>query len=265
MPPPNTYRLTLMKLSQRTVLITGGTSGTGLELARQLLARGNTVIITGRDQEKLDAARRALLGVHALRSDLSDPAAIAALHAQVLAEFPALDTLINNAGIMRNLNLNQNRDLTDVTREIEINLSGPRRMVQQFLPHLKTRADALIVNVSSGLAFVPMLAAPVYSATKAAIHSFSQSLRGQLDGTGVTVVELAPPGVETPLFRTDFAAESKGQKAMPVAVLAEKAITGIEGGTLEIRPGQSNLLKLLSRIAPNFAFKQLTKMTKPKP
>ena len=254
-----------MKLSQRTVLITGGTSGIGLELARQLLARGNTVLITGRDQEKLDAARRTLAGVHVFRSDASDPAAIAALYAQVVAGFPALDTLINNAGIMRNLNLNDDRDLSDLTREIEINLSGPVRMVQQFLPHLKTRPGALIVNVSSGLAFVPMLAAPVYSATKAAMHSYSQSLRGQLEGTGVTVVELAPPGVETPLFRTEFEAETKGQKAMPVAVLARKAIAGIEAGQREIRPGQSNLLKLLSRVAPDFAFKQLTKMTKPKP
>ncbi len=253
-----------MKLSQKTILITGGTSGIGLELARQLLARGNTVIVTGRDQEKLDAAKRALPDVQTFQSDVSQPAAIAALHAVVLAQFPNLDTLINNAGIMRNLNLNQDHDLNDVTREIEINLSGPVRMIQQFLPHLKTRPGALIVNVSSGLAFVPMSASPVYSATKAAIHSLSQSLRAQLHGTGVTVVELAPPGVETPLFRTEFAAETKGQKAMPVAVLATKAIAGIEAGKLEIRPGQSNLLKVLSRVAPDFAFKQLTKMTRPK-
>ncbi len=253
-----------MKLSQRTILITGGTSGIGLELARQLLAQGNTVIVTGRDQEKIDAAKRAVPGVHAFQSDVSDPAAITTLHANVLAQFPALDILVNNAGIMRNLNLNQDRDLTDVTREIETNLSGPVRMIQKFLPHLKTRPDALIVNVSSGLAFVPMSASPVYSATKAAMHSLSQSLRAQLDGTGVTVVELAPPGVETPLFRKEFEAETKGQKAMPVPELAQKAIAGIEAGQLEIRPGQSNALKLLSRIAPGFAFKMLTKMTKPK-
>ena len=253
-----------MKLSQRTILITGGTSGIGLELARQLLERGNTVIVTGRDQEKLDAAKKACPGLRTFQSDVSDPAAITALYASVLAEFSALDTLVNNAGIMRNLNLNQDRDLTDVTREIEINLSGPVRMIQQFLPHLKTRPDALIVNVSSGLAFVPMSASPVYSATKAAMHSFCQSLRAQLVGTSVTVVELAPPGVETPLFRKEFEAETKGQKAMPVPELAEKAIAGIEAGTLEIRPGQSNALKLLSRIAPGFAFKMLTKMTQPK-
>ena len=253
-----------MRLENRTVLITGGTSGIGLELAKQLLQRGSTVIVTGRDQEKLDAAKRALPGVHAFKSDVSDPVAITALHNSVLARFPALDTLINNAGIMRNLNLNQDRDLNDVTREIEINLSGPVRMIQQFLPHLKTREDALIVNVTSGLAFVPLPLSPVYSATKAALHSFTQSLRVQLDGTGVTVIELAPPGVETPLFRGEFAEEMKGQKAMDVGILAKQAIAGIKSGSLEIRPGLSNVLKTMSRIAPAFMLNRLTQMSKPK-
>lgn len=113
-----------MKLNQKTILITGGTSGIGLELAKQLLQRGNTVIVTGRDQAKLDATKRALTGVHTFQIDVSDPGAIAALHKAVLEQFPSLDILINNAGIMRNLNLNRDRDLSDVTREIEINLSG---------------------------------------------------------------------------------------------------------------------------------------------
>jgi len=253
-----------MKLTEKTILITGGTSGIGFELAKQLLQRGNTVVVTGRDQEKLDAASRALPGVHAFKSDVSDPGAIAALYETITAHFPALDTLINNAGIMRNLNLNQDRDLDDVTREIEINLSGPVRMTQQFLPHLKTCKNALIVNVSSGLAFIPLPVSPVYCATKAAIHSFTQSLRVQLDGTGVTVIELAPPGVETPLFRGEFAEEMKGQKGMDVTVLAEKAIVGIEAGRLEIRPGLSNVLKGMSRIAPQFMLKQMVRMSKPK-
>ena len=181
-----------MKLEKRTILITGGTSGIGLELAKQLHGRGNTVIVTGRDQEKLDTVGRTLVGVHTIQSDVSDPGAIAALYDTVIARFPALDTLINNAGIMRNLNLNQERDLHDVTREIEINLSGPVRMVQQFLPHLKTRDHALILNVSSGLAFIPFPLSPVYSATKAAIHAFTQVLRLQLDGTGVTGDRVSP-------------------------------------------------------------------------
>jgi len=253
-----------MNLQKRTVLITGGTSGIGLELAKQLLERGNTVIVTGRDQEKLNVTKRALPGVHTFKSDVSDPGAIAALHERVLAQFPALDTLVNNAGIMRNLNLNQARDLIDVTREIEINLSGPLRMIQQFLPHLKTRNGALIVNVSSGLAFVPFPASPIYCATKAAIHSLTQSLRVQLDGTGVRVIELAPPGVETPLFRGEFAEEMKDQKGMDVKVLVKRAIAGIEAGKLEIRPGLSNALKVMSRIAPQFALNQMAKMAKPK-
>jgi uncharacterized oxidoreductase len=252
-----------MKLYKKTILITGGTSGIGLELARQLHERDNTVIVTGRDQRKLDAAKRAFPHLHTFKSDVSDPEAIAALHQSVLAQFPALDTLINNAGIMRNLSLKLDRDLTDVTREIEINLSGPVRMIQKFLPHLKSRKRALIVNVSSGLAFIPLPLSPVYCATKAALHSYTQSLRVQLDGSGVTVVELAPPAVETPLFRGEFADEMKGEKGMEVKVLVQKAITGIEAGKLEIRPGLSNMLNRMSRIAPQFMLRQMAKLGSP--
>jgi uncharacterized oxidoreductase len=252
-----------VQLRNRTVLITGGTSGIGLELARQLLQRGNVVVVTGRDQARIEATQRALPGVHLFKSDVSDPEAIKALYASVVAQFPALDTLINNAGIMRNLNLNQTRELQDVTREIEINLSGPVRMIQQFLPHLKTRQKALIVNVSSGLAFVPMPISPIYCATKAAIHAFTQCLRVQLEGSGVTVIELAPPGVETPLFRDEFVEELKGQKGMDVKLLVDKAIAAIEAGKTEVRPGLSNVLKLMSRVAPRFMFNQLAKVGRP--
>ncbi|WP_425148691.1 SDR family oxidoreductase [Deinococcus sp.] len=253
-----------MKLNRKTILLTGGTSGIGLELARQLLARDNTVIVTGRDQARLDAAARALPGLQTVRSDVSDPAAIAELHGQVLAQFPALDTLINNAGIMRNLDLQQGRDLSDLTREIETNLSGPLRMIQQFLPHLKARPGALIVNVSSGLAFIPFPVSPVYSAAKAGLHAYTQALRIQLEGTGVTVVELAPPGTETPLFRGEFERETRGQKAMDVQVLVRAAISGIEAGRLEIRPGLSNVLSVMSRVAPRFMLRQLSNASKPK-
>ena len=253
-----------MKLERKTVLITGGTSGIGLELARQLLSRGNTVIVTGRDQDRLVAAAKAIPGLHTFKSDVSDPGAITELHEMVLSRFPALDTLINNAGIMRNLKLSEERSLEDATREIEINLNGPVRMVQRFLPHLRTQTGALIVNVSSGLAFLPFPAAPVYCAAKAGIHSYTQSLRIQLRGTGVTVVELAPPGVETPLFRGEFAEEMRGQKAMSVQVLVKRAIAGIEAGKLEIQPGLATVLKTMSRVAPGFMLKQMANMAKPK-
>ena len=253
-----------MNLQQKTILLTGGTSGIGLEMARQLLQRGNTVIITGRDRAKMSDVEKSLPGVHGFASDVSDAAAIKQLHDAVLAQFPQLDVLINNAGIMRNLKLDSERDLIDITREIEINLSGPVRMIQQFLPHLKTRPQALIVNVSSGLAFVPMPIAPVYCATKAAIHSYTQSLRAQMKGSSVTVVELAPPGVETPLFRGEFEREMRGQKAMDVTEFVGKALAGIEKGRPEIRPGMSNALNVMGRVAPRFMLRQMAKMTAPK-
>lgn len=252
-----------MKLQGRTVLITGGTSGIGLELARRLLERGNTVAVTGRDSAKLDEVRRSLPAIHVFQSDVGDPAAIAALHADVLMKLPALDVLVNNAGILRNLDLNDPRDLADVAREIEINLRGPIQMTQQFLTHLKTRGDALIVNVSSVLAFIPFAMSPIYSAAKAGIHAFTQCLRVQLAGSGVAVVELVPPGTETPLFRRAFAHELMGQRRMDVKILVEKAIAGIESGEEEIRPGLANVLKTMSRLAPQFMFNQLTKMTRP--
>ena len=252
-----------MKLEGRTILITGGTGGIGFEMAKQLIARRNTVLITGRDPQKLAEAKSNLPGVHTFQSDASKPEDIESLRQRVTAEFPGCDTLINNAGIMRNLNLNEPRPLPDVTLELDINLSGPVRMVQEFLPHLKSRPNALIVNVSSGLAFVPFPLSPVYSAAKAGIHAFTRCLRVQLKGSSVTVVELAPPGVETKLFRGEFEKELKGQKGMPVEVLVTKAIAGIEAGKAEVRPGQSNLLYLLSRMAPSLPFGMMAKMVRP--
>ena len=254
-----------MTLTQRTILITGGTSGIGLELARQLLTRGNTVIVTGRKQDALDAAAAGLPGLQTIQSDVSDPQAIAALHEAVLARFPALDTLVNNAGIMHNIKLVQPRGLEDLTQEIDINLSGPIHMVQQFLPHLLTRPGAMIVNVSSGLAFVPFPVAPIYSAAKAGLHAYTQSLRVQLRGTDVRVVELAPPGVETPLFREEFANELRGQKGMAPKELVRRALQAIEAGTLEVRPGLANVLRIMSRIAPGFILGQMVRMSTPNP
>ena len=126
------------------------------------------------------------------------------------------------------------------------------------------RPGALIVNVSSGLAFVPLPAAPVHCATKAAIHSYTQSLRAQLQGTGVAVIELAPPGVETPLFRGEFAEETQGQKAMDPKELVRRAIVGIEAGKPEIRPGFADVLNAMSRLAPRLMLSQMVKMSKSK-
>lgn len=248
-----------MKLTGRTILITGGSSGIGFELAKQLLLKKNVVIITGRNEQSLDNAAARLPGLHTYRSDVSDSDSIRSLYASISQRFPELDTLINNAGIMRALKLQEDRSLEDVTQEIDIDLSGPIRMIQQFVPHLSRRPGAMIVNVSSGLAFVPFAISPVYSAAKAAIHAYTRCLRVQLLATGTTVVEVAPPLTETPLL-LGFADSMKGQSGMAVDTLARRAIAGIEAGKTEIRPGQSNILKIASRLAPEFMFRQLSKV-----
>jgi uncharacterized oxidoreductase len=254
---------TIMKMTENTVLITGGTSGIGLELARQLLDLGNTVVVTGRNQARLDHVREELPRVHTVQCDVSDPQAIPLLFEAVVGNFPALNMLINNAGIMRKINLHTTgTDRHNITEEIEINLSGSIRMVMQFLPHLKAQRSAAIVNVSSGLAFVPFAIAPIYGATKAGLHSFTQSLRFQLKRTNIQVFELAPPATDTPL-NEKFAKELKGTPLMPVEKVARLAIKGFERDRLEIRPGFANVLKLMSRIAPDFIAAQLARLVDP--
>lgn len=173
-------------MSENTILITGGTSGIGYALAAQLLERGNTVLVTGRTEERLAAVRQSLPGVHTYVCDQRDPAAIGRLCSDATRGFPKLNILINNAGIGLKLNLNDTGgELEDLEKEIKTNLTGPIQMVEQFLPQLKRQKSAAIVNVTSGLAFVPMPLKPIYCATKAAMHSYTQSLRVQLKNSSV--------------------------------------------------------------------------------
>jgi uncharacterized oxidoreductase len=250
-----------MELSGNTILITGGTSGIGLELATQLSRRQNTVLVTGRDPHKLREIQQTLPGVHTYQSDVSDPAAIVSLYERVTNDFPDLNVLFNNAGEMRMLSLTGGHGLQDIGREIEINLLGPVRMVEQFLPFLTTKPHAAIINTSSGLAFVPLPSAPIYCATKAALHSYTQSLRVQLHDTHVKVFEVAPPPTSTPLmdnFGSDsFNSQSSG--VMNVDKMVRAALRGLEKDTEEIRPGVSNVLKVMSRLAPTLMLRQLSR------
>jgi uncharacterized oxidoreductase len=249
-----------MQLSGNTILITGGGSGIGLELAKELLGRRNTVIVTGRSKERLDQAKKRFPEIHVIQSDVSQPREIQALVEKVTKEFPELNILINNAGVMRTINLAVDKgSREDLTEEIDINLKGPIRMTQAFLPHLKAKPRAAIVNVSSGLAFVPLPISPVYCATKAALHSFTLSLRAQLKKTNVLVFELAPPATQTEIL-SDFDPEDmKGVSVMKVGDMVRVALAGMEQDRLEIRPGQSNQLRFMSRLAPNFILKQMSK------
>src|SRR5258708_4686539 len=182
----------IMKLTSNTILITGGGSGIGYQLTKKLTAFGKTILISGPDQSKMDPAQAAFPKLHTFRSDASDPKATATLCEQVTKQFPDLNILINNAGIMREINVHDKAgSLEDITREIEINLSGPIRMVQQFLPHLKTKSEVAIMNVSSGLAFVPLPISPVYCATKPGLHSFTHALRVQRKNPKLKAFEVA--------------------------------------------------------------------------
>ena len=249
-----------MKLTDNTILITGGSNGIGLEFAKQLLSLGNTVIITGRSQSRLDEVKKKCPDLHIFQSDAGKAEDIKSLYDKIMKQFPKMNVLINNAGIMRKINLHDTTmDLENINEEIAINLSGPVRMVNQFLPHLKTKKHAAIINVSSGIAYVPFAISPVYSATKAGVHFYTQTLRIQLKNTNVNVFELAPPLTNTDLQNAFTANDMKGTTVMDTDKMVQVAIKGFGNDTLEIRPGQSNLLKLMSRVAPRFILNQMSK------
>lgn len=186
-----------MKLTNNTILITGGGSGIGLGLARQFKKLGNQVIVSNRSKARLAAAKAE--GFAAYEVDMADAASIQAMAKQVLADYPALNGVIQNAGIMQPENLKAGDSAKVQDETVAINLLGPMRLNSALIPHLLKKESAFIMTVTSGLAFLPAAMFPTYSATKAAIHSYSQSLRYQLQDTGIRVLELAPPYVQTSL------------------------------------------------------------------
>ena len=190
-----------MNTTGNTIFITGGGTGIGRGLAEALHAKGNQVIIAGRKQEALDEVVAANPGMARVVLDVADPEAITRVATELVAEHPDLNVVIQNAGIMIVEDMTaEPYDLADAEAMIPTNLLGPLRLTAALLPHLKRQPRATVMTVSSGLAFVPLAMTPTYSATKAAIHSWSQSLRYQLRDTGVEVIELAPPGVATKLM-----------------------------------------------------------------
>jgi uncharacterized oxidoreductase len=187
-----------MKTNGNTILITGGGSGIGAALAHRLHDAGNRVIIAGRRPDALAEAAHGRDGIATMQLDIDDAGAIEAFADRIVADHPALNILVNNAGIMRFEPLDRRRDLADAEATIATNLLGPIRLTNALVDHLSTRPDAAIVNVTSGLAFVPLVATPTYSASKAAMHSYTVSLRAALQGR-IEVIELAPPAVQTAL------------------------------------------------------------------
>nr|WP_316629034.1 SDR family NAD(P)-dependent oxidoreductase [uncultured Brevundimonas sp.] len=216
-----------MNIDDATILITGGGTGIGRALAEALHARGNQIIITGRRADVLKATAAANPGMAWATLDMEDAAAIAAFGAQVVKDHPALDAVILNAGIMQSEDLKaQPFDLAVAERTIATNLLGPIRLTAALLPHLTAQPGATVMTVTSGLAFIPLAATPTYNATKAAIHSWTQSLRHQLADTSVEVLELAPPAVATDLMP----GHAENPNSMPLAEFTNEVIGLIERG-----------------------------------
>jgi uncharacterized oxidoreductase len=209
-----------MQTTGNTILITGGGSGIGRGLAQAFHALGNHVIVAGRRQQALDETTAANPGMTSLSLDIQDPANIRSFAAELAARYPALNVLINNAGIMRTERLQgQQEDLADAESMVATNLLGPIRLTAALLPLLQRQSHSAIVNVSSGLAFVPMVLTPTYCATKAAIHSYTQSLRYQLRGSATEVLELIPPYVATHLLNG-----ASDPRAMPLEAFIAQAM-----------------------------------------
>ena len=208
-----------MKLTGNTIFITGGGSGIGRALAEALHKLGNQVIISGRRQGHLKAVTDANPGMDSAELNVEDPASIAAVAAHLIEKHPGLNVLINNAGIMQIDDASTAVDDALLVSTVTTNLLGPIRMTGALIEHLKKQEAATVINVSSGLAFTPLAMAAVYSSTKAAIHSWSQSLRFKLKGTSVRVQEIAPPWVQTDLLN------SKDEpRAMPLADFIRETI-----------------------------------------
>lgn len=235
----------------RTVLVTGGGSGIGAGLAAAFQARGAQVIIAGRTAGRLEQVAARHPGVATEVVDVADATDVAALATRVASNWPGLDTVINNAGVQTLFDFTGDTppDLSAIGREIDVNLKGVINIATAFLPLLRRTPAARLVNVGSGLGYVPLAAAPVYSATKAAVHSFTISLRHQLKGSGVQIVELIPPVVETDLHRDQ---PRRPPRAMPLDAFVTAAMAGLDAGKDEIAVGLAKALRTGSRIAPGF-------------
>jgi uncharacterized oxidoreductase len=220
-----------MKITGNTIFITGGGSGIGRGLAEALHKAGNHVIISGRRREKLEEVTLANPGLEAMVLDIEDPGSIASVAKELIETRPALNVLINNAGIMKVENHASAFNDASMTSIVQTNLYGPLRMTSALIEHLKAQPEAAVINVTSGLAFIPLAMTPTYCATKAALHSWSHSLRFQLRGTNVKVLELAPPYVQTELMGEQ---QKSDPRAMPLDAFIDETMTLLAGEKDEI-------------------------------
>ncbi len=232
-----------MKLGGNTVLITGGATGIGFGMAKRFVRAGSQVILCGRREEALQAAQKELPGIQTIACDLSSEVDRKKLYEQATHSFPRLNVLVNNAGIQnRPPSLVQTQKWEEHRKELSINLEAPMHLSMMFIPHLMRQEAPAIINVSSGLAFAPLALMSTYCATKAALHSFTMSLRYQLASTPIKVVEVIPPAVNT-----DLGGKGLHTQGVPLEDFVEDAMKHLERGKLEFGFKTSEERRLASR------------------
>lgn len=222
-----------MKTTGNTILITGGTSGIGKGFAEEFVQRDNEVIICGRREDRLQQVQDNYPDIITTLCDISILEEREALYEWVTESFPDLNILINNAGIQLPVDMTKEVDIRKVREEIEINLTAPIHMSSLFAQHLAGKSEAAVINISSGLAFVPLAFMPVYCATKAAIHSVTMSLRHQLRDTSVKVFEIIPPSVDSELGYQRRSDPNQTHGGMPVKEFIDQAMSAIENDKFE--------------------------------
>jgi uncharacterized oxidoreductase len=252
--------VTEMRTKGNTVLITGGATGIGLSLAEEFVNANNEVIICGRRIQKLKDAKQKLPRIHTRVCDLSKEDDRASLHEWASATFPKLNILVNNAGIQRMIDFRQGpSELINGEDEVGINLVAPIRLSAYFIPQLANQKEAAIINVSSGLGFIPLSIMPVYCATKAALHSFSLSLRHQLRSTAIKVFEVIPPTTDTELDHGARGKRGQTDRGIPPEEVAQATLNGLEKDLYEIAVGQAEGLRRGARENPDEIFQNMNR------
>jgi uncharacterized oxidoreductase len=250
-----------MQTTNNTILITGGGTGIGLAIAEAFIREGNEVVICGRRESKLIEAKQKFPQLHIRVCDIEKKLEREALYQWTTTEFPKINILFNNAGIQKEINfLTGASNLNDEGSEIEINLTASVHLSALFIPYfLQQRKECAMVNVTSGLAFIPLKIVPVYCATKAALHTFTVSLRSQLFKTNILVFEIAPPIVKTELHR-EAKARKQSDRGIAPFVVAEATLKALRNNHYETIVGRAKVLIGASRIAPGFFHRLLNKL-----
>lgn len=249
-----------MKTTGNTILITGGATGIGFSLAEEFIKNGNEVIICGRRENKLEEAKKKIPQIHTRKFDLSNEQERKMLFDWVASSFPNTNVLVNNAGIQRMIDLKKGtEDLQSGEDEIEINFKAYVNLSAHFIPLLAKQKESAIINISSGLGFIPLAITPIYSATKAAIHSFTMSLRHQLRNTPVKVFEVIPPTVDTELDKGARDRRGQADRGIKPDEVAKATIEGLKKDEFEIAVGMAQNLKMGSRNNPEQLFQNINR------